>query len=255
MAAIPPTSDDAFLGGALRILQPCDGYRAGLDAVLLAATARGRRILDVGAGVGVVGLAIARRLAPAHVTLVERDGLLARLARANIERNELVGRVRVVEADLVQPLSELGELYPLAESFDEVLANPPFHIQGRGSVARHPMKEAARAMAEGDLDRWFRFMAAMARPGGKALMINRTEALTSMLAAAAGRFGGLILLPIHSKVGEAANRVLLAATKGSRAPLTLLPGMVLHDSRGGFRREIKALLRGSRALELEATLG
>ena len=70
--------DDAFLGGALRILQPQEGYRAGLDAVLLAAAApvrasRKDRVLDVGAGVGVVGLAVAQRMHRAHVTLVERD--------------------------------------------------------------------------------------------------------------------------------------------------------------------------------------
>ena len=62
------------------MLQPQNGYRAGLDAVLLAAAAPatpGIRVLDVGAGVGVVGLAVARRIADAHVTLVERDPLLA----------------------------------------------------------------------------------------------------------------------------------------------------------------------------------
>ena len=83
------STDDAFLGGDVRILQPKDGYRAGIDAVLLAAAApikagRKERVLDVGAGVGVVGLAVAHRAPRADVTLVERESLLADLARRRL---------------------------------------------------------------------------------------------------------------------------------------------------------------------------
>jgi len=109
------STDDAFLGGSLRILQPKDGYRAGIDAVLLAAAApvrvsRKERVLDVGAGVGVVGLAVARRAPRADMTLVERESLLAHLARCNIERNGLQARVRLVQADVSRRLDELPEL-------------------------------------------------------------------------------------------------------------------------------------------------
>ena len=109
------STDDAFLGGSLRILQPKDGYRAGIDAVLLAAAApvrvsRKERVLAVGAGVGVVGLAVARRAPRADMTLVERESLLAHLARCNIERNGLQARVRLVQADVSRRLDELPEL-------------------------------------------------------------------------------------------------------------------------------------------------
>src|SRR5262249_3695089 len=97
MAPRTETTDDAFLGGALRILQPKSGYRAGIDALLLAASAGAQgQVLDVGAGVGLVGLALARRLVEARVLLVERDPGLAELARSNIERNGLGERVRVL---------------------------------------------------------------------------------------------------------------------------------------------------------------
>ena len=103
------TTDDAFLGGVLQILQPRTGYRAGLDAVLLAAAApivsgKAAHVLDVGAGTGVVGLAVARRIADAHVTLVERDPQLAALAHANIVRNRLSERARLIQADVSQSL-------------------------------------------------------------------------------------------------------------------------------------------------------
>ncbi len=245
---MPMTTDDAFLGGALQILQPKGGYRAGLDAVLLAAAApveagRVQRVLDVGAGVGVVGLAVARRAADAIVTLVERDPGLVALARANVERNGLVARVRVIEADVARPLHEIERLSDAAQGFDHVLANPPYHVEGRGTAAGDPAKATAHAMPDGSLDRWLRFMAAMAGAGGTATLIHRADALGEILAACAGRFGNLAVLPLHAREGEAASRVLVQGVKGSRAPLALLPGRLLHGADGAFRPEIEAALR------------
>ena len=250
----PTTTDDAFLGGALQILQPQSGYRAGLDAVLLAAAATagaGTRVLDVGSGVGVVGLAVARRIPDAHVTLVERDPLLAGLARANIARNGLSDRVGLIEADVAQPLGELAQLGALAETFDCVLANPPYHAHGRGTAARDTIKANANAMAEGDLDRWARFMAAMVRPGGCAILIHKAEAVPELMAAFTGRFGELLLVPIHPRAKSPASRVILRGIKGSRAPLQVRPGVVLHDPTGRFMPEVEAILRHGAALDLE----
>lgn len=251
------TSDDAFLGGALHILQPKRGYRAGLDAVLLAAAApvqagRGERVLDAGAGVGVVGLCVARRIEDAHVTLVERDGAAAALARTNIERNGLAGRADVIEADLLRPLAELKDVIVHAEGFDHVLANPPFHAEGRGTAAGEASKAAAHAMPGGELARWVRFLAAMARPGASATLVHRADALAEMLAALSGRFGGLIVLPIHPREGAAAGRVLVQGIKGSKAPLVLRPGLVLHGPGNTFRPEIEAILRHGARLDLSS---
>jgi FkbM family methyltransferase len=241
-------TDDAFLGGDLRILQPREGYRAGIDAVLLAAAApveasRQERVLDVGAGVGVVGLAVARRVARADVTLVERERLLADLARGNVERNELTPRVRVIEADVSRRLDDLPLLRPDAESFDHVLANPPYNPEGAGTVSAEALKAAANVMPGGNLARWARFMAAMARAGGSATMIHRADAVGEILSAFAGRFGGLVVFPIYPRQGKSATRVLVQGIKGSNAAVELRPGLVLHDVGNRFRPEVEAVLR------------
>jgi tRNA1(Val) A37 N6-methylase TrmN6 len=246
-------TDDAFLGGRLSLLQPGTGYRAGIDGVLLAATVGARpgaQVLDVGAGVGVVGLCVAQRLPDVRVTLVERDAGLAALARRNIERNGLAGRARVIEADALKPLGESPELAAAVESFDHVLANPPFHVEGRGTAARDPVEAGANAMPAGGLDRWLRFMAAMARPGGQVTLIHRAEALPELLPALAGRFGGAVVLPLHPRAGQPALRVIVRAVKGSRAPLELRPGLVLHNGDGSFRPPIAAVLRDGAGLPL-----
>jgi tRNA1(Val) A37 N6-methylase TrmN6 len=246
-------TEDVFLGGALSILQPRSGYRAGLDAVLLAAAAPardGELVLDAGAGVGVVGLAVARRVPLARIVLVERDARLAALAQNNVERNGMAERMRVIEADLAGPLAGAAELHARAESFDHVLANPPFHVEGRGTAATDPVKAGAHAMPAGDLERWARFMASMARPGGTVTMIHRADALASILAAFASRFGGMQVLPIHPRPGEPASRVLVQGVKGSRAPLELRPGLVLHNADNSFRPEVEIILRQGAALNV-----
>lgn len=250
--AMDALTEDAFLGGALTILQPKVGYRAGLDAVLLAAALRAggnERVLDAGSGVGVAGLAAARRLPEIEVTLVEQDPHLVDIARRNIARNGMSGRARAIAADITQPLGACPELHPLAERFDHVLANPPYIVEGRGTAAGDAIKAAAHAMPPGDLDRWMRFAASMVRPGGTATLIHRAEALAEVLAALEGRFGDARLLPVHPFAGKPASRILVRATKASRAPMTLLAGIVLHEADRTFRPEIDAVLRGGAALD------
>jgi tRNA1(Val) A37 N6-methylase TrmN6 len=237
---------DAFLGGAVIARQPRHGYRAGVDAVLLAAAVEDTgatpfRVLDLGAGVGVVGLCIAARLVEAKVTLVEREPALTALARANIAEHGLEPRVSVVEADLTSPDDSKG-LEP--GSFDHVVANPPFHDPAAMRLPRDRLRAAAHAMPDGALDDWLRAMARLARPGGKVTLIHKADALPDLLSAFGRRFGGIEIRPVHPREGAAANRLLIEATKGSRAPLRILPQLVLHDETNAFRPEIARMLRG-----------
>lgn len=255
-ATTAATTDDLFLGDRLRMLQPLRGYRAGLDAVVLAAAcpgdaARPGEVLDVGAGVGVAGLAVAARLAGARVTLVEHDGAMAALARLNIARNRLDGRARVVEADITARRTLDARLALGRECYDTIIANPPYHDTARGRPASDPARRAAHAMPAGALDGWARFMAGMARPGGRLVMIHRAEATGAIIAALSGRFGALSLLPLHPRAGAPAVRILVGGTKGSRAPLRLLPGIVLHGDDGRFVPEIDRVLRGPERLPVD----
>lgn len=249
-------SEDAFLGGALTILQPRHGYRAGIDAVLLAAAApvaerRADRVLDAGAGVGVVGLCIARRVPTAHVTLVESEPQLVALARENVARNGLEERVTVIAADVTGPAAGLAAAGLAPDSFDHVVANPPYHVEGRGRRPRLSIKAAAHAMPAGSLARWVRFLTRVAVAGGTLTMVHRPDALADLLRLLEGRFGALKIRPIHPRAREPAVRIIVQGKKGSRAPLTLLSGLVLHegdDSR--FRPEVANILRHGAALPL-----
>ncbi len=253
--ASPTYTDDAFLGGKIVVRQPVRGYRAGVDAVLLAAAAspqefRGKA-LDAGAGAGAVGLCLAARYPGAAVTLVERRPDVAELARHNIKANGLETRVRVVELDILHAPSALSLENLQSNSFDVVIANPPYHDEGAGTPSRDASKAASNAMPVEELDAWVRFLARMAAPGARALMIHKAEALPRLLTAFDGRFGALRILPIYPRAHQPAHRVIVRGIKGSRAPLTVMPGFILHADGEGFTPEANAVFRHGAALILE----
>lgn len=245
--AAPEITEDYFLGDRLIIRQPRKGYRAGVDAVLLAASVRAptkgdATLIDIGAGVGAVGLCAAVRLPSLNVTLLEREPELVKLAIENIAANGLAGRVTAVHAEVGAPAG----LAP--ESFDAAVANPPFHDLYAGTPAPNALKAASHAMPGQSLDDWLRFMARMVRPGGRATLIHKAEALPEILAAFEARFGGLIILPIHAREHEPAIRVLAQGIKGSRAPLTMNPPFVLHGNGNEFTVPAQQILRHGGAL-------
>lgn len=247
-------SDDAFLGGQLQILQPVKGYRAGGDAVMLAAAVSDRagrpfRVLDVGAGVGTAGLCVACRCPNAEVVLIEREPDLVKLARENVRRNALEARVTVLEADITRvSTAALSESGAGGGTFDQVIANPPYYAEGAGTAAAHALKAAAHAMPGAGLEVWCRFLARMARPGGEALVVHKAAALPDLLKALSRRFGGLVALPLHSFAGEIAGRVLLRGVKGSRAPFRLEAGLVLHEAENRFTTGAERVLRLGQSL-------
>lgn len=248
-------TDDEFLGGKLELLQPRQGYRAGLDAVLLAAAVSPAgngpmRVLDAGAGVGTVGLCVARRLKGAEVVLLEREAALIELAAANIARNGFTGRVSACAGDVSGRADDLERAGIKPASFTHVLANPPFYLAGSATPSAAKLKAAAHVMDTGDFDSWGRFLARMAAPRGQALIVHKAEALGKVLAALEGRFGGIKVLPIRPRLGENANRVIVIGVKGSRAPLSVLPGFILHNEGNGFTSEADAILRGGAGLDL-----
>lgn len=252
MGGAANTTLDYFLGDRIALRQPVRGYRAGIDAVLLAATARPGEgpLLDLGSGVGTVGLCALARLPDLRATLVERTPELAQLARDNIAANALDDRAEVVEAEIGKPLPAEAARVLKAGSFAHVVANPPFHDEAAGTSSLWPLKAVSHAMTSDALEQWARFIARMAAPGGRATMIHKAEALPRILSAFENRFGALTILPVHPREGAPAIRVIVDGVKGSRAPLVIKPGLILHGAGNAFLPEIDAILRNGAALQI-----
>jgi tRNA1(Val) A37 N6-methylase TrmN6 len=244
-------SEDAALGGRLVLQQPRRGHRIGHDAILLAAATdarAGEHAVDLGAGVGAAGLALARRIDGVSVTLVEIDAALAVLAAANAERNGLAARVRALNLDVEAAPRLFTRAGLAAGSAARVLMNPPFNLPDNPSP--DPVRRTAHATAPGSLLQWVRTAARLLAPRGVLTLIWRADGLPDVLAALSVGFAALAVLPVHPKPAAPAIRVLVRAVKGSRAPLVILPGLVLNDRAGRPTAEAEAVLRDNAALPM-----
>src|SRR5262245_37140347 len=193
-------TDDAILGGRLNLKQPRRGHRVGHDAVLLAAAAGGEvaggHAVELGAGVGAAGLALAVRVSGVIVTLVEIDPELAALAAENARRNGLGDRVRTVTLDVAAPPGAFAAAGLAAGSAARVLMNPPFNDPARAQASPDPRRRLAHAGAA-SLDVWVQCAARLLQPGGSLTLIWRADGLTEVLRVLAESFGAVAVLPVH----------------------------------------------------------
>ena len=234
-----------LLGERVLLDQKTEGYRAGLDAVLLAASLRltkgDERLLDVGCGAGGALLCAAWRCRSAHFTGIERDADMLQLARSNIVLNDFVQRVDSESGDAsVRPDA-------LLNAFDHVFSNPPY-FRPDAIQDVHPDRAGAY-LADVSLEDWFKFMLHTVRPRGRITVIHRAGELARILSFLDPRFGEIEVLPVRPKAGVPAKRVIVTARKGLRRGETLLhDGLTLYNSKGELTERAKAVQSGG-ALE------
>lgn len=240
-------SEDRVLGGRVRLRQAKSGYRAGADAALLAAAVEARpgdRVLEAGCGAGAALLQGAWRSPDARFTGLERDPAARALAEENIALNGLAARACALAGDVSDGFGALG-----LPAFDAGMANPPFFDDPAKLRAPHPARVGAY-IAETGLQAWTAFLLEAVRDGGRVTLIHRADRLADLLGLLATRAGSFRIRPVQPFADAPAKRVLVRAVRGGKAPLVLLPPLVLH-ARGGTAKhtpETEAILRGEAAL-------
>lgn len=252
LSALGVIVEDRLLDGRLILNQPAKGHRAGSDAILLAAALPdlgAGPLLDMGAGVGTVGLAAALSQPGLGVVLVERDPDLAALARLNVAANGLDERANVIAADIEGAASTLAAAGLATASFACVAMNPPFYAAGETRVSPVSNRRAAH-VADGSLDNWFKAARRLLKPGGTIAIIHRAEALPQILAGLATGFGGVVIRPIHALPDRPAIRVVVTAVLSSKKPAALLPAFILNRPEGGLTAASEALHRGQCGLDM-----
>ncbi len=248
---VDAVTEDALLGGRVRLRQPARGYRAAIDPVLLAAALRpaaGDKLLDLGCGVGAASLCLLARVAETAVQGLEMRADLARLAQDNAELNRVAGRFTAVVGDVLAPPAAL-----VPGSFDQVLCNPPHLAEAGGSRSPRPLWDGASREGAARLEDWVACALAMLRDKGSVTWLHRADRLDALLAALYGRAGEIVVFPLWPgppEAGKPAKRVIVRARKGVASPTRLAPGLVLHRSDGTFTAAAEAVLRDGAPLPL-----
>ncbi|MBZ8133375.1 tRNA1(Val) (adenine(37)-N6)-methyltransferase [Afifella sp. IM 167] len=248
MQGLAEPATHGFLGDRVALVRPASGHRPGLDAALLqaalAASAKGLAV-EFGCGTGAVTLSLTARCAGLSVLGLEADPVAFGEAEAALglaANAAFAARAGFLECDIMdQDLAGklAGERRP-----DVVLANPPFYVESASSVSPDGRRRFAHHAAADPLRGWVAAAAGLLKPAGGLALIHRADRLGEILAALAPRFGAVTVLPFHPHAGEPASRILVVARLAGRAPLKLLPGLVLHEAGGGWTERIDAVLRG-----------
>ncbi len=253
IAAPAATTDGTLLGGRVSYRQFRDGYRSGIEPVLLAASVPvgpGLRVLEAGCGAGAGLLCLSAR-ADVHGTGIEQDPATAALARHNLDAN---GR-----ADwpvLVGALGEASTRLAAAQvqvqvQYDHAIANPPWH-DSLSSASPSPRRDLARRAPAGTLSDWSRCLAHLLGPDGTlTLALPAARYAEAGAAMTANGFGAIRLLPLWPVAGRPARIVLVRGTLGAQGKDAVLPGLVLHHPGGGFTEPAERILRHAEALSFD----
>lgn len=246
-------SDDltrnGFLGGRIQLWQPRNGYRAGVDPVLLAAAVpakAGQSVLELGCGAGAAILALHGRVPGLLLQGVELQPAYADLGQRNGAEND--ADLTVTCCDLTALPQDLRQM-----QFDHVIANPPYYRVGAHSSASDTGRRTALG-EETPLALWVEVAARRLAPKGYLHMIQRTDRLPEILIACEGRLGSVQVLPLAARLGRSADLVILRARKAGKADFRLHAPLVLHEGArhekdgDSYRAEIRAVLRDGAAL-------
>ena len=234
-------TENTVMGGRVKLLQPRRGYRIAVDAVLLAAAVdarAGETVLDLGAGVGAVGLCIAARVAGCHITGIELQPELAALAERNVALNDAGERVRTVVHDLARPLP------PGLGPFDHVATNPPYLTAAVADPPPDRSKALATIESSANIIRWLTVATEALKPAGTLLAIHRSDRLEEIVDVLAGLGWGDITV----KRLPPAARVLVRARHAQNFHRKDAEPLVLHRPEGGYTDEAEAILRHGQAL-------
>lgn len=238
---------DLFLGGRIKLIQPSEGYRAGIDPIFLAASLHPKpdeKILDVGAGVGVASLSLAARCPHAKIIGLELQPKLVNLALSNVYRNSLESSVEIMLGDILSPPSLLKP-----HSFDHVMTNPPYYEYNRAQTS--PIFGKAKANIETiDLGKWIKSCLKLLKPKGIFTMIHRAERLSEILACLKNRVGDLVIFPLWPGGNKSARRVIIQGRKSIRGDLRLAQGLALHGRLEKYTPEAEAILRHAQGIVL-----
>ncbi len=224
---------DTLFGGRLKILQKKQGYRFSIDALLLAQFSQpnpNERIMELGTGSGVIPLILFFRKKAARIIGVEIQPSLADLARRNAAVNRCSSKFQILEDDLRNLEKRFG-----MESFDRILANPPYRKVGSGRVNPHSEKAIARHEIQATLEDILRCAHALLKDKGRLEMIypaSRTADLLRELSR--HRLEPKRIQFFHSHEKDEARLVLLEALKEGHPQVKILPPFFLFDSRRNY---------------------
>ena len=231
---------DTLYGERIKIIQPKDGYRFSLDAVLLAdfvVIKPNDSVLEIGTGSGVGLISVRARYDCKDAVGVELQEELTQIATRNMRLNGLAEKVKIIHCDI----ASYKNIFSPA-SFDVVFFNPPYHKQGSGKINPHPQKALARHEIKGSLMSFLAASAYILGSGGQVYLIYPASRLAELIVAMKKNdIEPKSLTLVHSKRNDSAEFVLVYGVKSANAGIKISPPLFIYDDDGEYSREMKKI--------------
>jgi len=243
--------ETALLRGRVKLLQPKEGFRASIDSVFLAAAVNvksGDKILDIGCGVGSVGLCIALRKEDIRLVGLDIQPELIEIANKNAKLNNLEDRVEFFCGNLKE------EKLIKNNDFNQVLMNPPYMKSGSHMASPNKIKATSHGeeCSGATLENWIKYAHHKLKQGGYLTIIHRIDRMDNIISSLTKRrwFGSLIIFPLWSHKGEDAKRFIIKARKERYAPLSLKQGIIIHKENGDYTDAAEEILSNAVTIDL-----
>jgi len=228
------------LGGGMKIIQSSSTPCFAIDAVLLADFVRsgsGARVIDLGAGTGIIPLLLSRKMPHASISGIEFVRQMYDQAKRSVELNALTGKIEMIHGDLRE-----AEVYFNRGEADSVVANPPYYKAGNGRINADDAFAAARMEKYCTLTDVISAASFLLKPLGRFYLVHRAERLAEIMA----------VLPVHDLnperlrtvqpyANKEANLVLVESKKLGRGKMRIMPPLVVYESRARYTKEMQAI--------------
>lgn len=225
------------LQNGLFIIQKQNGFKFGIDAVLLsdfAKDTRSKNTLDLCTGTGIVPLLLSVKTDTPRICGLEIQKEVAEMAKRSVEYNKIGKRVEIVEGDLKNAVEIYGRC-----SFDKITCNPPY--MKRDSAVRNEIdtKSISRHEVMCNLDDIMRVSRELLVSKGRIFMIHRPSRLADILCTMRKyRVEPKRIRFIHPEVNKAPNLVLVEGMKDGGEELKFLPPLYVYNEDGTYTEEI-----------------
>lgn len=230
-------TQDYILNGKIKLQQPKDGYRVAIDPILLAAYVHvkpNQKILDAGCGVGAISLILKSREPSLRITAVDLDAEMCRLCKQNAELNAY--DINVVNCGVEDIRS-----FTQQEDFDQIVTNPPFF---KKEASRISDKKQLANFETIELNKWIAFCIKKLKNGGVFSIIHSATRTGDILQTAMAYLGDITIVPIYSKCGTDAKRVIITGKKGRKSDMKIAPGVIVHNDDSSYTEIAKKILAG-----------
>lgn len=231
--------DDLNLNG-LKLIQREDMFKFGMDAVLLSNfvyTKRGDKIVDLGCGTGIIPILIAGKSRDTHITGVEIQSEVAKIAVRNVCLNNFEDRIDIINDDIRNVVDKLG-----IEKYDIVTSNPPYMVYRTGVDKNNESENISRYEINGGLDDFIKVASKLLKFGGKFFLVHRVDRLVDIvynlricnLEPKKIRF-------VHPYVGEKPNLLLVEAKKGAKSGVVIMSPLYVYKEKGEYTEELLSI--------------